>query len=437
MILGVAFVFGAVVLIHELGHFIVAKWQDVEVEAFAIGFGPPVVSVPYGETEYRICWLPLGGYVKMAGEDPSEAGDDPRSFYNKSVGSRILILLAGGVFNLLLGYMLYVPYGMIQGEEVIPPEVGYVSADAPANGVLEVGDRILTLNGEPIKTYQEFQMNNELLGDQERVLEIERDGERRTVEIEPKRIVREQFRQPSYIIGIQPLIEPRVSRVLPDGLAAQAGFQPGDVIRSAGGESIRSWPEFMMLLQQQEGDIPIEVQRDDERIPLTLSVPEDLEEAPPLGIAPDVPVRTFGFFESFGWAGRRTMQDIVLMYEAVAGLLGQTLAPESLAGPIGIFQMTGQMAALGIAPLIRFTAFFSINLGILNLLPIPILDGGHILLSLPELFTGKPLPERVIGMVNYIGLFLLLTMLIFVTYIDLRRFETLREWINMVPGLGG
>jgi len=167
-----------------------------------------------------------------------------------------------------------------------------------------------------------------------------------------------------------------------------------------------------------------------------MNVPKGQEQlaswAGNLGFGPKIPRVNYGFIESFGYAWDRTLRDMELMYQALMGLLSQQLSPRSLAGPVGIAQMTGQMALVGIWPLLRFTAFFSINLGVINLLPIPILDGGHILLSVPEMLTGRKLPRAVADYANRFGLVLILALFVFVTFIDLERFNFFETIFNFL-----
>lgn len=432
--LGFVGVFGAVVFAHELGHYLLAKYNDVEVETFSFGLGPKLAGLRYGETEYRLSVLPLGGYVKLLGEnphDPEAAGDDPRAFANKSIGARTAVLLAGAAFNLLLGYVLYVPHGMFQGEVVLPARVGYVHSDKPAHGKLKVGDRILALNGEPVDSFEDVTLRNELLGEGIREFTVEREGQRRTVRIEPVAITRETFNQTSYVVGIDPFVPPVVGSLPAGAGALEAGLREGDRLSSLDGEPLRSWNQFQERLRDRRGsEVSLALRRDGTSRTVTLSVPGDetawREWMRDMGWVPRIERHYAGPLEAFGYAARRTVRDVELMYRALAAMVAQQLSPENLAGPLGIMALTGRMANTGFWPLVRFTAFFSINLGILNLLPIPVLDGGHIALSVPEMLTGTPLSERIVERANRIGLALLLGLLVFVTYNDLLRLDLIQ-----------
>ncbi|MFB6344273.1 MAG: RIP metalloprotease RseP [bacterium] len=435
-VLGFIFVFGLVVLIHELGHFVFAKYNDVQVDAFSIGMGPALASFRKGETEYKLAPLPVGGYVSLAGEDPEEAGDNPRAFYNKGVGVRTLILLAGCIFNFLLGYGIYVGLGMTVGETIIPPKVGSVDSEKPAHGKLRVGDKIVSMNGYKMDRYQDIRVRGELLGSKTRRIVIKRNGEKKTVVIEPEKITGEMMNQERYIMGIGPYLPPKLGTVKEDGRGAELGFQEGDRFTAVNGKPVNSWLQLQERLKNNRGEVTIAARRDGETIRRTLQVPEDDKEfkqwAASFKWGPPNKRIVYGPLGALKYGLDRTIHTVKLMYEAVAGLISQTVSPQSLAGPIGITQMTSEVSQRGFIPLLAFTAFFSINLGVLNLLPIPALDGGHILLTLPEIFTGNPLPDRVVSGMNYIGIVLLLTLLVYVTKIDLCRYEWFSDYMAFV-----
>lgn len=451
-ILGFIFVFGLVVFIHELGHFLFAKASDVQVDAFSIGMGPTIASFVRGETEYKIAVLPLGGYVSMAGEDPEEAGDNPRAFYNQSVGSRLIILLAGCLFNFLLGYGIYVFLGMAMGEVQNPPKIGYVSSEitvpvseddsgetttvtAPAKGKLEVGDRIVSMNGYEIDRWQEIQVRGQLLGDATRHLVVERNGERIELSLDPVMVRGGRLNQPRYILGVQSFHPPRVGELREEGNAAAMGIRKGDRIVRLGDQSIQSWEQFLNVLHENPGEHQLVVKRDGGTVEYEVSVPGSAEAFREwqngMGWRPPVELRKYGPVGALQYGYRETVRIVRLMYETVVGLVMQRVSPQSLAGPIGIAQMTGQVSRQGFMSLLFFTAFFSINLGVINLLPIPALDGGHIVMTIPELVSGEPLPDRVVGAMNYVGIILLITFMLWVIKIDLCRLEWFDSYLGM------
>jgi len=425
---------GIVVLVHEFGHYITAKWQDVEVEASAIGMGPALFTYTYGETEYRLCVLPLGGYVKMAGEEigeREEENDNPRAFHNKSVWGRVVILVAGGLFNIALGYLLYIPYGIAVGEQVIPARVGYVSSDMPADGKLRIGDEILSINGEKVETFQEVSIKNQLLGDKTRTFVVRRNEQKRIVRIDPVRTTQERFNQDqlTYLVGIQPYIEPVIHQVNSGSWASRQGLKPGDRLVQFGDTTVKSFNQFQQFITNHSGTYTLVFSRDNTRISGSINVPGDEEQLRSwisnLGFAPKpFPQKTHSFVNSFGYAFERTVKDFELMLNGIIGLVTQRLSFQQMAGPVGIISMTGQIAMMGFWRLLRFTALISINLGVINLLPIPVLDGGHVFLMLPEILIGKKLPDRIIGVINQVGVLILISFFVFITFVDLRKFET-------------
>lgn len=511
--LGFIFAFGLVVFVHEGGHFLVARWNNVEVEAFALGMGPKLLSYQPGETEYRLCVVPLGGYVKLVGEDISAESDNPRAFVNQPVQRRIMILVAGVLCNLILGYLLYIPYGMVHGEKIMPAKVGLVGEDMPAANKLQVGDRILSLNGHKVETFRDVTVRNSLLGAKDRKFLIERDGHEKLVTIEPQRVEDKSVYEPGYKVGISPYLSPEIDKLRDGSLLRDKGFKPEDKIIAVGDTPVKSWYQLEQLLFENRGKLTVTIGRGEAELTKTISVPDKLaawrdwkdsfglvvaETSPriisvksnspaeragfqagerlsnlgdtpvvsgnqffeltknthgsqtvqvkregelrsrtiqlprrekawrewytQLKWSPPVEQRRYGFFGACAFAYRESTKAVKLLFEGLWGLLTQRLSPRSLAGPVGIVAVTGQIATVGFMPLIRFTAFLSINLGILNLLPIPVLDGGHVFLSLPELI-GKPLPPIAFEVANKIGLALLLTLLLTVTFFDLARFE--------------
>ncbi|MFP4686520.1 MAG: RIP metalloprotease RseP [bacterium] len=422
---GFIFVFGLVVFIHELGHFLVARYNDVEIEAFALGMGPKIASFQGPETEYKICLIPLGGYVKLAGEEPGEDEENPRSFQNRPVKARLAVLFAGAFCNILLGFFLYVPLGMFAGEVVWPARVGYVQADMPAEGKLEIGDRILEINDKKMETFQDVQTRNSLLGGGEREFLIERAGKIKTVTLTPKKLEKRSIFEPEYLIGISPYQSPVIGGISEKSTLVQKDVSVGDTIISVANHPVKSFEHFVHLLRNQEDTVPLILARNDSRDTVYLNLPSDTQARGEffagLGIHPPYQQQKHSIVTAWPYAFYRTVEVIKLMFQGLWGLISGRLSVSSMAGPVGIVMVTGQVARYGFVQLLGFTAFLSINLGVINLLPVPVLDGGHILLSLPELFTGKSIPESVYEYANRLGLALLLALILLVTWVDITR----------------
>ncbi len=511
-VLGFIFVFGIVVFVHEFGHFIVARLNDVQVDAFALGMGPKLLSYRGEETEYRLCIIPLGGYVELAGEEPWAETDNPRAFANKPVLRRMTVLVAGVICNILLGFFIYVALGIFAGEVVMPARVGYVSENLPAYGKLEIGDEIVSINNREVNRFREVQTVNAILGERTRKFEVLRDGQKKIVEIEPHYREEAGVMASPYIVGIAPYQPPVIGQLEPEGKFANKNLAAGDTIATVSGQKVKSWPHFQQLLQASADTAIVRVFRNGEQFELALNPPsiekkfkewhqqmgwklgekepviksvESGKEAEILGFRPgdtivhagDTPVksgeqfreiisnaagpmsvsikrnsesrkitisppvagRLFGeWFGQLGggppvnykyynlvtvwnYAYRQTREVIRLLFLALWGLITGQLSPRAMAGPVGIVMVTGEIARVGFTSLLGFTAFLSVNLGIINLLPIPVLDGGHVLMSLPELFTGRRLPEKAFEIANTIGIVFLLSLMLLVTWVDLSR----------------
>ena len=339
-------VLGILVFFHELGHFLVARLCGVGVEKFSLGFGPRILGKTVGGTDYRISAIPLGGYVKMVGEEPDaeiDPKDIPRSFTHKKVWQRILIVAAGPLFNLFLAVGIYFCFFQIYGDIQVAPVVGKVMENSPAMAAgLQKGDRILAIDGETVDTFDQMAMT--ITQSNGRVLEfaVQRGASKLDLSIAPKKQEREIFGEKidSYVIGI---------------------------VNSEDHVSYIRLNFYQALYQS---------------VYQTWSISRSLAEGVVLMIKGDV-------------------------------------SPKTLGGPIMIAKMAGDQARRGPLNLIYFIAFISVNLAILNFLPIPVLDGGHLLFFFIEAVTGSPLNLRVREIAQQVGLLLLLILVIFVFYNDI------------------
>jgi regulator of sigma E protease len=350
-LLGAVGVLAIVIFVHELGHFLVAKWCDVEVLTFSMGFGPTVFSRKIGETEYRLALLPLGGYVRMAGEEDwrtAEDGSDPaRGFAAKSIPRRAAIVGAGPAVNLIFAFVLFASVYAFYGDRV-PTEqarVGSVMLDLPAAAAgLLPGDRVVSVDGRAIAGWDEF-------------AEVVRDSEGRALSLEIERA---------------------------DGATTTVTIQPElSEQKDMFGEVVG---EFYMIGVQRGVD----------------------SEA----VGPIAALR-LGAQATYRWSA--------LIFETLARLVGGSVDAKELGGPIMIAREAGRLAATGLEPLLRFMAVISVNLGIINILPIPILDGGHLLFFAYEAVRGKPLSQRIRELALQAGALLLAALMVFVVYNDLSR----------------
>ena len=425
---------GILVTIHEFGHFIFAKMFGVKVEVFSIGFGPPIVRWKGKETVYQIALIPLGGYVKMYGEDSmtepvqgkSEKDTlDPRSFAAKPRWQKMLIAFAGPLFNIVLAIILFAAAYMIgiQQPKYLnePVVVGYVEKNSYAEKAgLKPGDKIIAIDGEPVKNWKEFTIKIGMKAGKTVVLDVLRNGKRISVTVKvPENISKDH-------LGISPIIPAKIGTILPNSPAAKAGLQIGDEIIAINGKPIHSWFELVDALSQIKDDkeVTLLVKRNGKIFSVKVK-PEYNETLKKyvIGISPMMETITvkYGFAEAFEKAIERTKELTVALYKVIKGLVTGEVSIKTLGGPIAIAQFSGQALEAGIATFLFSMAFISLQLGYLNLLPIPVLDGGLILILLIESIIRRPLPEKAKEYLAYIGFALIGTLMIFVIFNDIMR----------------
>ena len=353
-------VLGVLVFFHELGHYLAARWRGVHVEAFSIGFGRPLATWQDGSrTVWKLGWIPLGGYVKLHGQErPEDVGSDVRAlwqpgrtFHEKGVGSRAIIVAAGPAANFLLAAVLFALLFATAGEPLILPEVGDVLPhSAAATAGLKTGDRILAIDGQPVATFEDIQRIVAARPDARLTLDLSRDGTRQT-------------------------------------LALTTG------VREAGGRRIGSLGVTAHATAFH-------------RLPVGAAIVTGVAHTY------DVAAQTLAGLWQMVSAGRGT---------------------EDLGGPLRIAQLSGEVAQLGFPSMIDFIAVLSINLGLINLFPIPILDGGHLLFFLVEALRGRPLPARAVEYGFRAGFALLVGLFVFATWNDLSHMGLVR-WVAHLIG---
>ena len=432
-------VLGALIFFHELGHFLVAKRAKVGVLKFSLGFGPKLVGVKRGETEYLLSALPLGGYVKMIGEDPGdespEAADPTRSFSKKSVGTRSLIILAGPLANLILPVLIFWGIFMFVGQSYFLPVAGSPEKDSPAAlAGMTAGDRIQAIDGAPVQRWDEVETALRASGGRPLTLSILRDGRTADVRVEPRtEKTRDIFGQEIEVwdLGLRPLVSTRIGQVLPGQVAQQAGIRGGDRVVSVDGVPVGEWDRLAKIIHGSPGKpLTLTIERDGKREDVQV-IPRATkqqgaagdEEIGLIGIgpAPESQYRRLNPF-SAAWAGvTKTVDLSVLVVTGFVKLVQAKISPSTIGGPILIAQMAGEVAQRGLVDLLSFTALLSINLAILNLLPVPILDGGHLLFSLIEWLRGKPVSLRKREIAQQVGMVLLVALMVFAFYNDIFR----------------
>lgn len=419
---------GVLVWLHELGHFIFAKLFGVKVEVFSIGFGPVVLSKKWGETEYRVSAIPLGGFVKLYGEE--ENSDDPRAFSSKKNYQKILIASGGPLFNFLLAVFLFALISFVG--KPIPsyvlekPLVGHVLENSPAQKLgIKEGDLLLEINGKKVNTWKDFEnvVFESVLKKSWNVVVL-RNGQvlRLSGSVEISK---------AHSFGAEPYIKPVVGKVLPKSPAEQVGIKEGDEILEINGNKVKSWYDAVDLIRSTKGDaIKLKVKRNGQIFEkLVIPVVDKKTGVPLLGVSPRIEL--ISVEEPLGEAileGFKKTQDIaVLSIKAIWGLVTGGLSLKTLGGPIAIAQLAGESAQHGLIAFLGMMAFISVQLAVFNLVPLPVLDGGLILLFLIESIRRKPLSQKFKENWQKVG---------FAFIIALSAFVILNDIVRLVTGSG-
>ncbi|MDY6848371.1 MAG: RIP metalloprotease RseP [Geoalkalibacter sp.] len=424
---------GILVFIHEFGHFCVAKMSGVKVLKFSLGFGPRLFSKTWGETEYMICAVPLGGYVQMLGEGGDENGETDelteeekaRSYAAKSPGQRMAIIAAGPLMNLVLPFVI-LPLAFMIGVNLPAfldrePCIGFVAPESvAANAGFASGDCIEAVNGISVSSWNEANKKLISLAGSGLRFEVLRSGEKveLTIPVEESNL---EFQS----LGLFPDQPARIGGLAPNMPAAQAGMEKNDLIISIGEHEISSWYDLKNAIQKTRGQpVPVVVERNGERLEFTVT-PErdDRGDDYLIGIAPaqDVVMKRFGPLKAVAAGAERTYDLIELTVVFVQKLFSGHVSTKNIGGPITVVQIAGQAAQTDVSSILTVLAFLSIQLGILNLLPIPILDGGHLFFNLFELVFRRPLSVRTREIAQQIGLVLLIMLMVVAFYNDIVR----------------
>jgi regulator of sigma E protease len=446
-VLALIVVLGVLIFVHEAGHFVAAKWAGIYVHRFSLGLGPPIPWLTFrrGETEYTISWLPLGGYVKMAsreedigssaleGGTPAVSVPPDRVFEAKPVWKRMVVILAGVTMNAFFAWAVFAFLAYKNGRQIDPvTTVGRVMEElVPPEGAalkqIRPGARIVRVNGDSVKSWDEIVSAIANTPNPEIRIELA-DGSDVVLPIHPDAL-EERLKAAQ---ALQPFRVPVVGQVLPDKPAARAGMQEGDTIVAVNGRLVQQWYDLLETLQSSAGtSLTLQVARKGER--RTLNIRPYVDSMP----GPDGKPRAVGRIgvavgtgfiseeltlgQAIAEGGKATLLASTQIVRTVRGLFSGRISGRTVGGPILIGQLAGESARMGLDIFLGFMALISINLAILNLLPIPVLDGGQFLFLLAEAVIRRPLPTKLRERLTTVGLVLIILLMGLAFSNDFRR----------------
>ena len=433
-----AFVLGVLIFVHELGHFLAAKRVGIKVLKFQLGFNPTILSVRRGDTEYSLGALPLGGYVKMAGDNPDETRTGaPDEFLSKTKWERFQVLIMGPVMNLALAVLLtaIVLYNGAEryAFEDKPVVVGSVTVGSPAaQAGLQAGDHIVAVADRVVKTWEDFYMAVGTGVRSEMAIRFERNGAELTRGVTPAP-PKEGSRFEIGELGVMPDTHPHIRFVRAGEAAEAAGLKAEDVVVAINGETITFSSDLKAAISKHPGE-PISMAIVRNGGPVTIAATPRLRDgAGFLGI--DIADETVsvkpGLFGAARMSVEKNIQFSGMIFQTLGGLITLKTSPKQLMGPVAIAQMSGESAQLGLIALFALMAQISLNLGLLNLMPIPVLDGGHIFIMGLEGLARRDFSVRLKEKMLLAGFVVLMTLMVTVIYNDLTRvswIERLMPW---------
>ena len=433
-ILAFVFVLGVLIFVHELGHFMMARRIGVRVLTFSLGFGPKLIAVKRGDTEYCISAIPLGGYVKMAGENPDDARTGASDeFLSKSKWQRFQVLVMGPVMNLALA-VIVMAVVLYQGAPAPafmqqPAVVGSVLDQSSLKAAgLQPGDHIVSVDGDRVGTWEEFLNAVAAKSKRKVALHVVRGGQELDLSFVPAGTGKYDLVNLDSL-AILPIMHPQITSLQREAPAYEAGLRPGDVVMAAAGERDITNKRLIEVIKAHEGQsINLEIKRDGNilQVPVT---PRKITDTVMIGAQlSGFEMRTIepGMFEAFKMSLDQNWTWAKMIVQTLGGLFTRHTSVKQLMGPVAIADLSGMAAEQGMIQLFSLMAMISLNLGLLNLMPIPVLDGGHIAILAMEGVSRRDFSMKVKEKMLLAGFVLLLMLMVTVIYNDLTRIQ----WIE-------
>jgi regulator of sigma E protease len=438
--LALIFVLGVLVFVHELGHFMFAKAFGVGVEVFSLGFGKRLFGFRRGDTDYIVSLLPLGGYVKMVGENPDEelSGSD-LEYLSKPKWQRLIILLAGPAMNVILAFVLTVgvyQLGIRVAADADDPVVlGLVEPDSPASAAgLQRGDLIVSVDGEPLANWDDFRIRILISANQLLELGVLRDGQQIVMQATPEASAEHKTGH----IGLTSPRPAQIGPVAEGGAAEIAGLQEGDIVTAIDGEAIYHWNEFVgAIADNLDTPLALSLSRGSQIVAAsyTVTLTDEGFLATGFGLVEEhvLKVRHYPLGEAIVEAGAEMKRQSLLLGQILKRLFTGRMSVRTLSGPLEIAKFSGQATRTGDpAILMSFMAFISLQLGIINLMPIPVLDGGQIALILFEAAIRRDLSMQIKERIMQVGVVMLVSLMVVVITLDVTKLLP-ASWFSWLP----
>ena len=437
-LLSFALTIGILVTVHEYGHYWVAKKFNVKILRFSVGFGKVIKSFKRGETEFTLCAIPLGGYVKMLDENEANVADSEkhRAFNRQSVYKRFAIVLAGPVANFLLAILLYALIFIIGVNGIKPIVESVTDSGFFDQAGLQAGDELLSINNVLTPSISEFS-NQFIQTNGTQPLIIQARSKLSNLKTSTLNLTGDFLANPEQgldqYLGFKfstPKLSAIIDQVMVDSAASKAGLRSQDEVLNANGQSISTWQDFVVVIQARPiKPIKLLIRRNTKNLTLTLT-PELINNSPKVGVSVVVPQDYLKDWQvliqkdpidAFLSAGSKVYQLTLLNLKMIKKMIIGEASIDQISGPVSIANYAQKSAEIGLIPFLSFLALISIGLGLLNLLPIPLLDGGHLFFYIIEIIKGSPVNESVQQVFAKFGLFVILSLTFVALYNDLIR----------------